>query len=526
VETFEEINAMCLQRCWPVLVAGVGLGWVGALAAGGAAGQGKPAAGEAGSPAQLVTRLGSQRFRDREDASRALDELGAKALPPLRQAAADPDPEVRRRAAALVGRIEKRLETERLLEPQHVRLRFKDVAVTEAVTEFNRRTGWDLQIQGDRSGLIDRKITLDTGDVPLWDAFDQFCRKAGLNEPRPAPVREQAADANTQEELMMQRRIAVRRAIMVQRMGYAQQSGVVENHRRIGVVAGRYDPLPTSRAGAVRVRAMPPRTGIEGQAKGDGEYVFALEVLPEPRLHWHGVVQVRVDRAVDEHGQVLRQASTAEDSTANLYGANTVVFIDGNDMNGTASGQHTAVRLKQGEQPSKRLRELQGRITARVQTPPQPLMTVDNVLKAAGRTVHGSNGGSIKVLDVSRQPGGEVKLHVQIASGTGMGIWMNRGVRRRVVWAAGGRRMIVTEDTSDQAAPTLALQDAKGRAFVMEQPRPLNFMRNFPAGEVVEEMDLVFHPRSGQGPPAKFVYSGPRTVAIDIPFKLKDVALP
>jgi hypothetical protein len=520
------MKAMCLQRCWPVVVVGVGLGWVAVSAAGGV---GKPAPSpESGSVAQLVARLGSPKFRDREDASRALDGLGAKSLSPLRQAAADPDPEVRRRAGALVARIEKRLETERLLEPQHVRLSYKETPVLEAISDFNRRSGWNLEVQGDRSGLADKKITLDTGDVPLWEALDQFCHKTGLNEPRPAPVKEQASHASPQEdELIMQQRIVVRRAMMMQRMAYAHPDMPSGNQRHIPVAAGRYDPLPTSRAGAVRVRAMPPRTGIEGQAKGDGEYLFALEVLPEPRLRWQGIVQVRVDRAVDEHGQLLRQLSTPDDPMAQFYGPNTVVLIDGGDISNVPSGKHTPVRLKQGQRPSKRLSELEGRVTAKVQTPPQPLMTVENILKAAGRTVHGPNGGSIKVLDVSRQQNGEVKLRVQIASGTASGIWVNRGfARRRAVWAAGGRRMIITEDSGDQPAPTLALQDAKGHPFAMVGTQHMSVMRNWPAGEIVEEVELVFRPRDNQGAPARFVYSGPRTVAIDIPFKLKDVALP
>jgi len=85
--------------------------------------------------------------------------------------------------------------------------------------------------------------------------------------------------------------------------------------------------------------------------------------------------------------------------------------------------------------------------------------TRDNILKAAGRTVHGPNGGSIKVLDVSRQESGDIKLHVQIASVNGMGIWINRGFgRRRIVRAVGGGRFMITDESNDQpGAPTLSL---------------------------------------------------------------------
>src|SRR5207302_119225 len=56
-------------------------------------------------PAQirrLVTQLGSDEFARREAASRRLEALGEPALPALHQAAASPDPEVRRRAGQVI----------------------------------------------------------------------------------------------------------------------------------------------------------------------------------------------------------------------------------------------------------------------------------------------------------------------------------------------------------------------------------------------------------------------------------------
>ncbi len=57
----------------------------------------------------LIARLGSPQFRERQAAGRALDRIGAAALDALdRAAAASPDPEVRRRARALIAQIEGR----------------------------------------------------------------------------------------------------------------------------------------------------------------------------------------------------------------------------------------------------------------------------------------------------------------------------------------------------------------------------------------------------------------------------------
>jgi hypothetical protein len=54
--------------------------------------------------ALLVERLGSGDFRQREEASRALEALGEPALPALARAAGSPDLEVRRRAVHLLKR--------------------------------------------------------------------------------------------------------------------------------------------------------------------------------------------------------------------------------------------------------------------------------------------------------------------------------------------------------------------------------------------------------------------------------------
>jgi hypothetical protein len=55
---------------------------------------------------QLIRRLGSDSYAEREAAARALEGLGAAALPALRTAARGPDPEVRARAGRLVEAIE------------------------------------------------------------------------------------------------------------------------------------------------------------------------------------------------------------------------------------------------------------------------------------------------------------------------------------------------------------------------------------------------------------------------------------
>jgi hypothetical protein len=56
---------------------------------------------------RLIEQLGSERFRDREEASGGLARLGKSALPGLKEATKSPDAEVRRRARRLVEKMER-----------------------------------------------------------------------------------------------------------------------------------------------------------------------------------------------------------------------------------------------------------------------------------------------------------------------------------------------------------------------------------------------------------------------------------
>src|SRR5262245_54187166 len=157
--------------------------------------------------AKLIKQLGSSKFTERDKAKRALEALGAAALPALKKAAESPDLETSRRAGELVKKMEEKVTIDNLLAPKRVRLQLKDTPVLEAVAQLARQSGYAIEVQGDRTKFADRKVTLDTGDTTFWQAFDQLCQKAGLTEmnqgnpyqviPQPGgPIRIQPLPAN------------------------------------------------------------------------------------------------------------------------------------------------------------------------------------------------------------------------------------------------------------------------------------------------------------------------------------------
>jgi hypothetical protein len=137
-------------------------------------------------PAELVARLGSPRFADREAAADSLRRLGPPALPALREARSGRDLETRIRASALFDEI----ESGTFLQPTLVRLDFQDRPLSEVVEEIGQRAGvafdsGDEQSMSrrplERSSWPDRRISLEAPEpLPFWEAIDRLCRAGGL----------------------------------------------------------------------------------------------------------------------------------------------------------------------------------------------------------------------------------------------------------------------------------------------------------------------------------------------------------
>ena len=67
--------------------------------------------------AQLIEQMGSAEFEEREKSTVELSRIGLPALPALREALKSNDPEVRRRAADLVGKMEREIQSKAATAP-------------------------------------------------------------------------------------------------------------------------------------------------------------------------------------------------------------------------------------------------------------------------------------------------------------------------------------------------------------------------------------------------------------------------
>lgn len=488
--------------------------------------------------ARLIGQLGSEQFEERDQATKALDALGPAALKALQEAARDSDAEIRRRAEGLVQAINRRVETARLLEAKRVRLVFKDTPLPDAVQSIARQTGFKIQLEGDRTQLASRKITLDTGETSFWEALDQFCRQASLRE-RPVDV---YAEYNPYVEGK------ARRIMIIDDARYSSQN----QDGRLILMDGKPQTLPTTyQAGALRIRALQPENadtkeagnkdsrpvktfvdpnsmnGFSGPGqivyeRADREVAFTLDVASEPKMQWISAVDLRIEKAVDDKGQTLTQSRP--------YSAETVVnpYVYANmDLGGylgdyrARNAQHLPVRLAFAPKTAPTvLKELKGVVFAQVRTPPEPLMTVDNILKAAGQTFPGTDGGSLKVIEAKREDSGKVKLLVQIdAPPVDPTLPNGNGIRFLVI-----NRGPISQPLPPALADQLLLLDANGDKVTLMPADSV--MESAGNGNGSIQYRLTYQPNKAQGEPVKFVYSARRTVVLEVPFTLKDVPLP
>lgn len=493
--------------------------------------------------AKLVQQLGSDDFGEREAAVKTLNEIGEPALEALKKAVESPDAEVQRRAKDLVSKIEKRAETGKVLTPTRLRLEVKDKPVVEAVAELAKLSGYSITIAGDQTKLKDRRVTLDTGDTTFWQALDQLCQKADLAEwdgrspipaaqpqppappavpqPQPQPPGKPIAPPppppQQQKQIQIQPgqqgQIQIQVQMQAKRVAMPRPAEVPAPQGDVILLDGKSPVMPTCYVGALRLRALPVDSPLVASiGRNEGTTVVVVEARVEPKVLWQQAQGLRITKAVDEVGQSLEHIAE-EMQPAMMPGH----FVHGRRMRPgipSAQGrQYIPIRFQLGEKPSKTLKELAGTLSAQVQSPLQALITVDNVLKAAGQTTKSANGEILTVQEIGKHDNNNYKVRVKVET---------PGDANAL--AMGGIVGMEAMQGLQTSAVRLSLLDAKGQPMQLvnlssQIAQDNNGGRHF-------EQILIYQPAAEQGEPTKLVYSGRRTVTIDAPFTLENVPLP
>jgi hypothetical protein len=314
---------------------------------------------------------------------------------------------------------------------------------------------------------------------------------------------------------------------------------------------GKPGALPTAYSGAVRLRA------LKGAKEVDGAYQFPVEVRTEPKLQLLSLEGATVTRAVDDQGQKLGQIKGAPPAAV-VVAPGLPVPVPAMPMPavpvvGAPGSQVVTIALKKGEKEGQSLQELAGTVAVRVMTPPEAIMSTENVLKAKGETLKGKDGGSLKVLDVTQEEEKltlrvEIEYPLAVMPGQGFGgIVPNvRPLPLRPLPVPPpppqkGNARPAAQVPPPPPAPVppvqplavaanpiaplgnrgLTLYDDKGE-LIPGQTRAIRG-RNV-NGQMTVEQTLEYTLKKGQQP-ARFAYVGSRLQTLDVPFTLKGVPL-
>ncbi len=234
---------------------------------------------------ELVRRLGSDRYAERQAAAKALEAMGQPALPALRAAAASKDAELRDRAAAIVDRI----ESHDLNTASSITLDFTDLALDEIVDRIGGRAPGRLAwAPATPASARQRRVTIrEQQPLPFWAAIDRLCQSGGFHyipgSPRgggPAQFRLFLAPGSM---LCPHAEHGPLRLEIV----------ALAHSRQVNLIPGNREEFPRS-------RSMLSEFGLREE-----EFMATMRILAEPRMLIGQVGNALITLAVDDRGQSI-----------------------------------------------------------------------------------------------------------------------------------------------------------------------------------------------------------------------------
>jgi hypothetical protein len=459
---------------------------------------------------KLIKQMGSDAFSEREKATKELAAIGLPALEALRKAARSDDAEVRRRAGKLLPNIERRAERIRILAPVHVHLVYKDTPLHKAVADFQEKSGYTIYLLDPEGKLKVRKITLETGETTFWHALALFCEKAEISQ----GFEDDLPDDNP----------------------WRPESG-----REIILKDGKSKKMPTDDRCAVRIQVT-----AKDERPGnwyEGELTLPLEVSLEPKLTWNGMhssdsfLSIHIDKAVDDQGQKLSMVIPKKTAAGEVDISSNPPRIRKSDPQSTLSmSRHpfpprskwgaglTSVAildLRKGAKQAKSLKELKGILTMKFYSEVRPVIVVDKLDKAAGKTFKGAGGSSITIVKVVAEEE-QTTLELELHDGD---------IKRQLcLYSPGECIALAGLGQFTHINWALCVQDAKGKSLPRDDklshgPIPMQKRGNDGRLKIVGNCSFLFRHDRDKGRPARVIYLGRRLVTVKVPFALKDVPL-
>jgi hypothetical protein len=284
---------------------------------------------------------------------------------------------------------------------------------------------------------------------------------------------------------------------------------------------------PAAVYGAVLVEAPPiPKTAAPDQPSA------LLQVWPEPRLQWQSTAGVKVTRAADANGTRLAAEYVAPGAaqSAGVGGAVVVRNPDGTaklirDPGGQfqlpgafrPNARQALVRFKPGEKPPAATAELEASLFGTVRCGIEPLSKAEKL--QANTPAAGTGAGGVE-MSVTYRAGANGRFLAAVELGYDPNAVSPAGAGDDLPGVRGGAAGL-----GNHCVFGVRITDADGKPFALGLTGGEN--RVEPGGKrATMRLSLELHPdKDGQGPPAAVTFWGSYARPVEVPVRLKDVAL-
>ncbi len=355
----------------------------------------------AADPLDLIKGLGAPRFAEREAAASALEQLGRRALPALRTAREQRDPEIRNRAAALLGRIEGSL----LTVPSQVTLDFDDAPIGEVIRSFSEQSGIKLVLMPETSpSWRNRRVTVhEPAALPFWKAIDRLCEAAHLQYNAGMNM----AQNGREQTFALFEGGGVRSSAPISDSGPFRVTVVTLRHQR-DVMFPPTSPVIRNPANAGRPSQPVPVINEQFNAQ--------LQVVGEPRLALAQSGPLKISEAADDKGNTLVTPLNGN-ANAELRRSGYFGFATGSTI-------QVQVAMNYPPQPGTSIKVLKGTVPVTVSTrKPGPLIVA--LAGASGRSFQNDDVAmtvhDVRLQAANRPPTIEVTIRPNASSTSSSG---------------------------------------------------------------------------------------------------------
>ena len=412
---------------------------------------------------QLVQQLGDNDYRKRDDASRALQAAGARALPALRLAIHDPDAEVRRRVNDLIPL----LETAVLLAPKRVTFKTVNKPIKDAFDELIRQTGYQIEYNVND---LRQPYSFDFQNAPFWDAIEQISRATGLT------IQQGYGDDHIR---------------LYQQNAYAPYVHTEGAFRFTATGFNQYRNIDFSLAG----KGAAPQTRNES-------LTLQFSVCVEPKMALLGLGEVHLEAAYDneKNSMLAPPVNNNEFLNGNMFTGGRWTsgrYGNGNRMFST----QTQVNLLRTSENATSVKVVRGSVPIMLLVNQKPVVVAEKILEAKGKktTIGGTH---FDIGEVTELPGKQYQIKMVInedlKDNPNDYSWMNSLAQR------------------------IELQDEKGGKLQITGSQ----WNNSAANHVEMTLTFANMGGAKPEAPTKLVYQTWTTEQHVIPFEFKDLPLP